>query len=666
MILINLYMKKFFIRHIDLFALIVLIILYRFELTGICSSNVISALIWILVAIVLFRALRKIIYKVRNRIMLIFFFIGLVPVFFILVFFYIMGRSFLSQAIGLDLGRTLMAEKAGLRSISSEINCLIIKNNGYNSIDSYLYKKGLKDLVLIILKNGQAKYHYGDVNIPLIHHEDHFFQTFIFLNDRPYIYTSINQDDVLYDYGIISALPLESGYQYDLLAEIGGHIYYDKLPLDKKLVDENNDIKLASSSIAAGRFGFGFVPNDHQRKRLYDWHTDNVEKGNYIYGSFISACLGFNEGLEAEEALLLALTLVPVNKAFHKFLEGTYGPYIPDNAVSTAVFGFLSFIIILQLTSIIIGMVFTVSITKTIGHFHKNSLQISKGKFPPPINSKRRDQLGDLTRAFDTMSLEIQALLKKVKEKERLDNEIMIAQMVQKTFFPKEAPELKGLKVYGGCTPATMVSGDFYDFHIQNENTLDFCIGDISGKGISASLLMAASLTFLRLESVKSPMVGIDDIIHNFNEYLCRYSTKNQFCSLIYGRIDTQSLSLELVNAGHPSPVVLRNGLVHHINSGNIACGISNKQNFAKTIYQLKPGDMLFVFTDGFTDTTRDRQYCNMQEHIYEIIKKNRNKGLMTIYNILTDTVKEINEGRPHMDDMTSILISLDNFNTDN
>lgn len=554
--------------------------------------------------------------------------------------------------------RAMMIEKTELKYISSNINNIIIRGSDLDEIDNYLMDLDRKDILVTIFENSSIKYHYGKIKIPIYEHEEQLFQSFLFYYDQPYILTSIKNNE-LFDYRIVTAVPLNGGHEYDLIESIGGYIYYDTLPLDTEIIDKKGRVIISSSSITIGRFGFGFFPDDQQREKIFGWYQDNVQEGNYLASIFISDCLIINKEAEPKEALILGLILVPANKIINKFFKGIYGPYIPDEAVSTALFSFMSLIIIIQFISILIGIVFTFSITRIIKHFHKNSLEISKGKFPPQIGSKRRDQLGDLARAFDTMSFEIQMLLEKVKEKERLENEIKIAQMVQKTFFPKEAPEIKGVEIFGDCTPAKIVSGDFFDFCKQNDNTIDFCIGDISGKGISASLLMAASLTFLRLESAKSPLIDIEKIIDNFNKYLCRYSAKSLFCSLVYGRINTERSILEIVNAGHPSPVLFRNKEEHYLKSENIVCGIIMDQKFTKITYQLKPEDLLFVFTDGFTEIIRDDHYYNIRENITDMIKKNKDKDLVSIYNALINTVKEMNGGKPHMDDMTAVLISM-------
>src|SRR5579871_977832 len=154
--------------------------------------------------------------------------------------------------------------------------------------------------------------------------------------------------------------------------------------------------------------------------------------------------------------------------------------------------------IIIELLALLIGVRLTRTITRSVAQLYVATQHINRGDFSHRILVKSKDQLAALEGSFNSMTESIQRLLAEQKEKQRMENELAIAQEVQAQLFPKRISQLESLELHGFCRPARTVSGDYYDFLPQPPDRLTIAVGDVSGKGISAALLMATLHAALR------------------------------------------------------------------------------------------------------------------------------------------------------------------------
>jgi HAMP domain-containing protein len=165
---------------------------------------------------------------------------------------------------------------------------------------------------------------------------------------------------------------------------------------------------------------------------------------------------------------------------------------------------------LIELIALIIGVGLTRTITRSVASLYQATQRVNRGDLSHRIAVKSKDQLAALETSFNSMTESLEKLLAEQKEKQRLENELVIAQEVQAQLFPREISQLESLEVHGFCRPARTVSGDYYDFLRLNSHKLTLAVGDISGKGISAALLMATIHSAVRaytLETVPSANV---------------------------------------------------------------------------------------------------------------------------------------------------------------
>src|SRR5206468_10000063 len=158
---------------------------------------------------------------------------------------------------------------------------------------------------------------------------------------------------------------------------------------------------------------------------------------------------------------------------------------------------------LIELTALFIGTRLTRTITKAVAHLYDATKHINRGDFRHRIPVQSSDQLATLANSFNSMTASLEKLIEEQKEKQRLENELVIAQEVQAQLFPRQISQLASLEVHGFCRPARTVSGDYYDFLTVNSDKMLLAVGDISGKGISAALLMATIHSAVRAYSME-------------------------------------------------------------------------------------------------------------------------------------------------------------------
>ena len=195
----------------------------------------------------------------------------------------------------------------------------------------------------------------------------------------------------------------------------------------------------------------------------------------------------------------------------------------------------------------------------------------------------------------------LQSLAAEGAQRERMGREIEIAREVQERLFPQTIPVVAGLEMAGHCRPAQGVGGDYYDFIPLANGRLGIAIGDVSGKGISASLLMASLRASLR----GMTMTSTDDLagmLKNVNALVFEASQSNRYATFFYAEYDAATRVLTYVNAGHNAPVVLRGADVIHLEATGTVIGLLQDAEYEQASLQLEVGDVVVAFTDGISE----------------------------------------------------------------
>jgi sigma-B regulation protein RsbU (phosphoserine phosphatase) len=193
------------------------------------------------------------------------------------------------------------------------------------------------------------------------------------------------------------------------------------------------------------------------------------------------------------------------------------------------------------------------------------------------------------------------AVANEVAQRERLNRELEIAREVQQRLFPQVFPPVEGLEYAGACRPAQGVGGDYYDFIPVPNGHFGIAIGDVSGKGIPAALLMASLQACLRSQAISAPP-DLAGLMGNMNRLIFDASPSNKYATFFYAQYDPRSRLLTYVNGGHNAPMLFRNGEVIRLEEGGPVVGLFRAAGYRQASLPLMPGDILVAFTDGVSE----------------------------------------------------------------
>jgi sigma-B regulation protein RsbU (phosphoserine phosphatase) len=335
----------------------------------------------------------------------------------------------------------------------------------------------------------------------------------------------------------------------------------------------------------------------------------------------------------------------------------------PDSYILGDLRNITNRIIILFIIGLLLVNVLTYKViawmTKPIAGFSKSAGEIADGNFNtilPVVNTE--DELMTLHNSIDHMRHSLQTYIDELQvttaNKERMEKELSIAHDIQMGMLPKifpPFPDRRDVDLYAILKPAKEVGGDLYDFFVR-EQKLYFAIGDVSGKGVPASLIMAITSSLFRT------LTQIDtepsNIIKAMNSPLCENNPSNMFVTMIIGVLDLNSGNLKVCNAGH-NPMILSNKEgVHYLNlKKNLPVGLMGGFDYKADSLTISPGDKLVLYTDGVTEAESETKELFGEKRLLELVEQNRQSGVRDIINVLMDGIAGHVKQAVQSDDIT-------------
>jgi sigma-B regulation protein RsbU (phosphoserine phosphatase) len=342
--------------------------------------------------------------------------------------------------------------------------------------------------------------------------------------------------------------------------------------------------------------------------------------------------------------------------------------------------GFLVFLagvaivfLIVELISAIIGFSMTRTITSSVHRLYEGTQKVMEGNFSHRIEVKGKDQLADLSQSFNRMTENLERLLVVAKEKERLQSEVEIAREVQSQLYPRVVPQTRTLRLTAVCHPARMCSGDYYDYEVIRDSQVALAIGDVAGKGISAALLMATLQSSLRsqLQSALEiaatagngggtnstlPLLSTSHLVSRLNNQLHAYTSPEKYATFCFGIFDEPTGIFTYTNAGHLPPLLVRDGVAERLDVNGTVVGAFPFAKYDESRVELKPSDLLVCFTDGITEPENEYGEMFGEERLIELIARSSHLNDEQIIEVVLESVREWTATDELQDDMTLLL----------
>lgn len=373
-----------------------------------------------------------------------------------------------------------------------------------------------------------------------------------------------------------------------------------------------------------------------------------------------------------------------------------------------------------ELVALLLATRLSRTITRSVAELYQGTLEIDRGNLHHRVPVGKHDQLGVLAASFNNMAGSLDTLLEQQREQQRLLSELAIAQEVQKNLFPASPVTLQGLDLHAVCLPARSVSGDYFDFIFGRGNTLCITLGDISGKGISAALLMASLHSAVRAFSLGAeaagnpnprawppppagetvstipapPPPGTDvavpaagpapypaplsapppehcvpaeahtgsmpspaHLLELLNHHLFASTPPEKYATLFLAFYDKRTRRLTYSNGGHLPPFILRaDGTTRRLDCGGSVVGLLDGLSYLEDTVELRSGDLLFAYSDGLTEPENGKEEEYGEARLLETIRSHQNEPLPSLAATTLESLQRWIGDHEQPDDMTLLL----------
>jgi sigma-B regulation protein RsbU (phosphoserine phosphatase) len=236
---------------------------------------------------------------------------------------------------------------------------------------------------------------------------------------------------------------------------------------------------------------------------------------------------------------------------------------------------------------------------------------------------------------------------------------------VQQQLFPHSLPKLPGVELDAICRAARTVSGDYYDFIRISPTRLAFVLADISGKGISAALLMANIQAALRSDVLRyrdghpenlGAEINTAEIVSHLNRHLFRNSSDERYATLFLGVYDTETRKLSYTNGGHPPPLYIFAGRVQRLETGGMVVGLFYDVPFEQGVMEIEPGSLLIAYSDGLMEPENEHGEEFGTERLIGVAEQNKDASSHVIAEALMQAAAKWSSSPEQADDMTVIV----------
>jgi sigma-B regulation protein RsbU (phosphoserine phosphatase) len=329
---------------------------------------------------------------------------------------------------------------------------------------------------------------------------------------------------------------------------------------------------------------------------------------------------------------------------------------------------------IVEVSSIWIGVSLSRTITSAVNDLYEATVRIRGGDLSHRIQVTGNDQLAELGTSFNIMAGNLERLLQAEKERQRLQAELEIAREVQSQLLPKPITSFGSLRLACVCNAARMVSGDYFDYQPVSDGRLALALGDVAGKGISAALLMATLQSAMRsqlrqcVEAAEAaaagqgagygpPAISTARLVSNLNQQIYASTAPEKYATFFFSVYDEGTSELVYTNAGHLPPLLVRDGRVERLDTNGMVVGCFAGAKYGESRIRLEPGDLLVCYTDGVTEP--ENAYGEMfgEARLCELLTEHAALDVEQLGALIAEEVARWTESSELQDDLTLLLV---------
>ena len=246
-------------------------------------------------------------------------------------------------------------------------------------------------------------------------------------------------------------------------------------------------------------------------------------------------------------------------------------------------------------------------------------------------------------------------LEQEIRERERIEQELLVARRIQHASLPKEVPDLEGWEISPYYQPAREVGGDFYDFHLLSEGRLGLVVGDATGKGVPAALVMSTTCGMLRL-AAQSYSSSPGEMLQRVNEALFPYIPANMFVTCFYAVLDPESGLLRYANAGHDLPYLHHDGDAEELRARGMPLGLMPGMSYEEKEDSLEVGDSALLYTDGLVEAHDPQREMFGFPRLQGLVSKHAEEESLEEA-LLEELYSFVGEGWEQEDDITLVTL---------
>ena len=618
------------------------------------STVLVKFAVWICAFLLVLRytrkGMRKAIWRLRNRLLVTYLFIAVIPIILVIAFAWI-GFVLLSGQIATYFATTELDQKIGALHIAAESVAQTDAAHRSSTLDGLASELAhfIPGLTVTVRSPGHF-FVWPSEAIPAVPPEGWGNESSILLmEDRWALWSHVVRGDT----EVTATAPLTEAYASSLLPGLIVHLYAPRdlnresgrgvdMPIEKEYDLNRPRVREPALPPAVNRFDMpaGWI----SRYNMCVWSRPEKH---------------YKAGVAARTRLSVIIARIFATTTG----EVTTGQFAIGLLISIGVL-----FLVVEIVSLIIGASLTRTITGAVHDLYVGTQRVIEGDFSYRIPVVRNDQLAELTTSFNVMTGNVERLLGVARENERYQAELEIAREVQNQLYPRTVPQTRTLRITAVCQPARMVSGDYYDYQGLEGNRLALSIGDVAGKGISAALLMATLQSAMRAQlrgaqEVKAysdrrivTALSTAQLVLELNQQLYAFTSAEKYATFCLGIYDDDSGELTYTNAGHLPPILVREGRHTKLETNGMVVGAFPFAKYDESRLRMKSGDLLVWYTDGITEPENEYGEMFGDDRLIGLIERNADRDDEKLISLVLDSVRQWSGSSEPFDDMTLLL----------